>query len=79
MSSILKFTPSHPLNNFNVKELKLCKNCKHFYPPNKGSIAYGQCKLFGDISLVDGSVEYMFAKSVREHYCKGKYFQEDPC
>lgn len=74
MSSVIKFTPAHPLNSIDRNQLKLCKHCKHFAQPQKGHIAYGYCKLFGEVSLVDGSVEYMFAKNVREHYCKGKFF-----
>lgn len=61
----------------NVKALKLCKDCKHFaHPPGK-DLKYGKCKIFGEMSLVDGTVEYKYASSARMHDCRGKYHETE--
>lgn len=64
---------------------KLCINCKYFinhfksdpYDPYDYS-NHGKCKLFGNISLINGEIEYDYAKCVRNNksQCseKGIYF-----
>ena len=54
--------------------LPICKNCVHFvehennYPydqaPNND--IFGQCKIFGNISMVTGITKYEYARNCRE-------------
>ena len=62
-------------NSSLIKPVKICKDCK-FYMADKS-----ECKLFGDINLVDGKINYDYAFSVRlfENKCgkEAKYFEEN--
>lgn len=57
--------------------LKFCVDCKHFRHPVKGDAKYGTCTRFGKINLVDGSVEFPLAASVRPFECKERFFEEN--
>lgn len=53
---------------------KLCVNCKYFirhwpdYPDEPINHSdYGKCKLFGEMSLITGKIEYDYAKIVRNN------------
>jgi len=47
--------------------LPLCKNCVHYLPERTDSLA--RCKKIGTIDVVQGTVEYSTALSVREDAC----------
>jgi hypothetical protein len=47
--------------------LPLCKNCVHYIPERSDSLA--RCKKIGTIDVVQGTVEYSTALSVRENAC----------
>jgi hypothetical protein len=74
-SKLLKSRGTIPYNP-NTPFPNLCKNCKYFMPPRfHESIKYGVCKRFGDLNLVDGSIEYDMAGTARDTKCKGDYFE----
>ena len=54
MQSVYIFRPGKKIDS-----VKICKSCK-FYEPNRE-----RCKLFGNIDLVTGIVEYNFASAER--------------
>jgi hypothetical protein len=67
---------------------KLCVSCKYFighypdYPDEQINHSnYGKCKLFGEINLITGKIQYDYAKFVRseESQCgeSGKLFVRD--
>lgn len=50
----------------------LCIHCKHYLPaPDKKK---GQCEKKGTLDLIDGSIEYAYARDVRETECKGSWW-----
>ena len=66
-----------PVSEIHTKNVKLCKDCKHFFtPPHQKNLKFGKCRLFGDINLIDGDIEYKYAGGVRSTECKGKYYEE---
>jgi hypothetical protein len=61
--------------NPNTSLPNLCKNCRYFISPRyHESIKYGECTRFGELNLVDGSVEYDMACVARDVKCKGEHF-----
>jgi hypothetical protein len=59
MSQIIMNTINKPVVVFHpeksIQSVKLCKNCRYF-------VSSGQrCKLFGNVNVVDGSVQYNYA------------------
>jgi len=68
----------------------ICCNCVHFlehktyypYDPPPDSKEYGKCKLFGQIDLITGDIEYDYAKKCRSDNTKcgknGTNFEEIP-
>jgi hypothetical protein len=60
------FSPEIPLSN-----VKLCKQCTHFQK------AHSACTLFGRINLIDGSIDYAAASTIRDKFCREKYYVDD--
>jgi len=75
-----------------IRNLKypVCVNCIHFiehknnypYDPPPDSREYGKCKLFGEINMITGVIDYDFAKFCRYDSKKcgnnGVKFEEKP-
>ena len=61
----IMFCPEKPIHN-----VKLCKNCAHFQPAQK------TCALYGRMNVIDGAIEFAAASTVRDKFCKERYFTE---
>ena len=57
----------------------ICKNCI-YYHEHKDFILPSKCKKFGEINIVSGEIEYLFAYTCRKlnYYCgiDGKYYEK---
>ena len=59
-------------------ELPSCLNCLHFikhtnnypYDPVPSNTEYGMCKMFGEMNMITGAIEYDYAKHCREDNSK---------
>lgn len=47
-----------------------CINCVHFITDHPNNHVYAKCKLFGNMDIVSGSIQYDFAKLCRENEFK---------
>jgi len=71
IKSILAITKVPILRNL---KYPVCINCVHFiehtnnypYDPLPDSREFGKCKMFGEIDLITGTIEYDYAKNCRE-------------
>ena len=69
--SLVPFSPNKPVQS----SVKLCVKCAHYIPP-KIAATRGQCRLFGMMDVIDGSITYSNVQTIREQYCKGVQFKE---
>lgn len=59
-----------------AKMPKICKDCKHFIsPPPNYQKRFGLCKKGGTIDLIDGSIVYEYASSMRADKCRGTLWE----
>ena len=56
---MFKFKPSTAVQ---IKDLKICKTCRHFIPQSAGL-----CSLFGKIDPVTGEKTFFNARIIREY------------
>lgn len=70
MQSFITFRPGKKLDS-----VKICKSCK-FYEPTRE-----RCKLFGNMNVVTGEIEYNFAAAERREQgecgSEAKYWSEN--
>lgn len=59
-----------------IKEVKICKNCKYFKKNFLLSDKLGMCTYSKNIDLIDGSISYNFASLYRASDCKDKYYED---
>ena len=69
LHSFVTFRPGKDVSN-----VKICKKCKLYLPNDE------RCKLFGNINVVTGNVEYNFASFERSYQgqcgTEGKYWTD---
>lgn len=61
-----------------AKDIPLCINCKYFNPNTNKQIKdakYGECKKYGEVSVIDGSIVYKQVTIAREYFCHGLDFK----
>ena len=68
---LVPFSPEKPVQS----NVALCIKCAHYIPP-KIAATRGQCRLFGMMDVIDGSITYSDVRTIREQYCKGVHFKE---
>jgi hypothetical protein len=69
---------SRPIPIIENLGLPLCVNCIHFiqhqnnypYDPVPDNSDYGKCKMFGEVDLITGDVQYDYAKDCRNNIRK---------
>jgi len=72
---LVPFSPEKPVQS----NVKLCVTCAHYIPPKLASSTRGQCRLFGMMDVIDGTITYSDVRTIREQYCKGAHFSlENP-
>lgn len=72
---LIPFSPEAPL-----LPTKLCMKCAHYIPPKMGTTATGrgQCRLYGNVDVIDGSVTYADVRTIRQQFCKGAKYEDSP-
>jgi hypothetical protein len=58
------FSPSSPI----PKHIRPCVKCMHYRTPN------ATCVLYGSVNVITGDITYSPVASIRQHYCKGRYY-----
>ena len=56
---------------------RLCKDCRHFMTTGRSAVPMrlGKCSKLATANLVDGSVEYHYASTIRDSHCFGNWFE----